>query len=328
MAVEQRRVELILEAQQPIAHHAETIGNTSVLMREKVRLPDGGWANVPMVTGDSMRHGLREAAAMALLDSAGLLGEQLSESALVLLFGGGVIAGSPGSATKLKDYREMVDLLPPLALLGGCAQNRAIPGRMMVDPARLVCQETAHLLPEWVVEWVRAERGSLHSCRAHVEEEQRVRMDPRLDPGKRQLLAPGERSGIEARLIASEAASESGDAVAKDAAKSSMMPRRYEVVASGSIFAWSVTATCYSDLDTDSLWVMIATFLRDARVGGKRGTGHGHLRAVAARNVTLAPFRDRTDTLDVSSMRVGDLFRSHVAERADAIKSFLGSVLA
>lgn len=328
MAVEQKRIELILEATQPIAHHADAIGNTSVLMREKVRQPAGTWASVPMVTGDAMRHGLREAGSLALLDAAGLLGEKLSESALVLLFAGGTIAGSPGSSVKLADYRTMVDLIPPLALLGGCAQNRSIPGRVAVDSARLVCQETAHLLPEWVVEWARTERGSLHSCRAHVEEEQRVRMDPRLDPGKRQLLAPGERLGIEDRLAASEKASEAGDVVAKDAAKSSMMPRRYEVVSSGSLFAWTVTATCYSPLDEDTLWAMLGTFLRDARVGGKRGTGHGHMRAVAARNVTLAPFRDRSDTLELASMRVGDLFRAHVAERKDAIKSFLGSVVA
>jgi hypothetical protein len=328
MTVQQRRVELILEAQQPIAHHAETLGNTSVLMRERVRQPSGVWASVPVVTGDSMRHGLREAASMATLDAAGLLGEKLSESALVLLFAGGTIGGSPGSSTKLSEYREMVDLIPHLSLLGGCAQNRSIPGRVVVDPARLVCQETEHLLPGWVVDWARTERGSLNSCRAHVEEEQRVRMDPRLDPGKRQLLAAGERAGIEQRLLASETASEEGDAAGKDAAKSSMMPRRYEVVAAGSLFSWSVTATCYSVLDEDTLWVMLATFLRDARVGGKRATGHGLLRAVAARNVTLAPFSDRSDTLDVQAMRVGDLFRAHVSERADRIKSFLGSVIA
>lgn len=32
--MEQKRIELILEATAPIAHHAETFGNTSVCMRE------------------------------------------------------------------------------------------------------------------------------------------------------------------------------------------------------------------------------------------------------------------------------------------------------
>lgn len=325
--MEQKRIEFILESTAPTAHHGETFGNTSVCMRERVRRPDGSFANVPILTGDTMRHGLREAAALAMLDAAGMLGETLSESALVLLFAGGTIGGSPGTATKLDAYREMVDLMPPLALLGGCAQNRAIPGRMQVDAARLVCDETLPLLPEWVAAWCR-ERGAITGARSHVEEEQRVRMDPRLDPGKRALLSAEAQGVVQARLEASQNAAEEGDAVAKDAAKSSMLPRRYEVVSAGSLWSWSVSATCMHALDEDSLMVMLGTFLRDARVGGKRATGHGTLRAVAARNVTLAPYRDRSDTLDVGTMRVGDLFRAHVAERADRLRSFLGGVAA
>jgi hypothetical protein len=326
--VEQIRIELVLEAHTPIAHHSETVGNESAIMREEVRQLDGSWARVPIITGDTMRHGLREAASLALLDCAGLLGERLSEDTLMLLFAGGTIAGQQGPSVRLDSYREMVDLVPPLALLGGCAQNRAIPGRLWVDAARLVCQETAHLLPEWLLLWMADERGGLASCRQHVAEEQRVRMDPRLDPGKRALLAPPERARIEGALSEHEAASDAGDEREVERTKSSMMPRRYEVVAAGSLFSWSVLATCYSDLDRDSLYVMLATFLRDARVGGKRGTGHGLLRAVQARNVTLAPFRERSETLELDASRIGDTFRAHVAERKDRLREWLAAVIA
>ena len=325
--MEQVRLEFILQAQSPIAHHSETFGNTQVLMRERVRQPDGTWASVPIITGDTMRHGLRECASYALLDCAGLLGENLSEAALVLLFSGGVIAGSGGSSVRLDSYREMVDLVPPLALLGGCAENRSIPGRMIVDPARLICSETEHLTPRWAIEW--AERdGLIASCRAHVEEEQRVRMDPRLDPGKRALLTSGAQRDIQDRLLASEAASLKGDAVAAEEMKSSMMPRRYEVVSAGSLFYWQVTATCYSDLDRDSLMVMVATFLRDARVGGKKATGHGSIKAVAARNVDLAPFSERSGTLELSTAVIGGTFRAHVAERSEKLRTWLKQVVA
>lgn len=65
--MEQRRYSFILEAQTPIAHHAETFGNVALAARRKVRQSDGSFAMLPMVSADSMRHGLRESAALAFL---------------------------------------------------------------------------------------------------------------------------------------------------------------------------------------------------------------------------------------------------------------------
>lgn len=125
----QVKFEFILRADQPIAHHSETFGNQAVSARRKVRQSDGTWAHVPVVSGDAMRHGMREASAYVFLDAAGLLHDGgLSEEALRLLFAGGQVTGSSGGVSKLNDYREMCDLVPPLALFGGCAQNRVIPG--------------------------------------------------------------------------------------------------------------------------------------------------------------------------------------------------------
>lgn len=329
MKPEHKRYEFILEAREPISHAQESIGNVSVIMRQKVRQPDGTFAQVPIVTGDTMRHGLREAASYALLEGAGLLGENLSEAALRLLFSGGMITGSAGGAVKLDEYREMVDLMPHLALLGGCAQNRVIPGRIQVSTAVLVCEETEHLTPEWVRTWAKEQRTGAASARAHVEHVQRVRMDPSLDPAKRLLLTAGERARVESRLLASETASEEMDASTKDRAKSSMLPFSYERVAQGSLFFWSLTATCYSALDSDALLVMVGAFLRHARVGGKRGTGHGLIAPVAAKHVSLANFSERADTLALEGdASIGELYRQHVAERADRIRDFLGRVVA
>lgn len=329
--MEQRRFEFILEAAQPIAHAEESIGNTSVAMRQKVRLPGGGFARVPIVTGDTMRHGLREAAAYAYLDAAGLLGSHLSESALRLLFAGGVVAGASGGAVKLGDYREMVDLFPPLALLGGCAQNRVVPGKVQCDAALLICDETAHLMPPWVSEWLRDHGGETEPSRAHVEEVQRVRMDPMLDPGKRRLLTGGDAEHVEQRLLASETASALNDHAAKDETKSAMMPRRYERVVAGSLLYWSVSATCHSELDVDTFLVMCAAFLGNARVGGKKATGHGLLRAVTGRNVHVRRPSEALDVIesaDKLAPRVGAVFQAHVRERSESIREWLATVAA
>lgn len=321
-----KRYEFVLRAQTAIAHHAEVFGNSAISMRRKIRQPDGTFAQVPIVTGDTMRHGLREASAYAVLDAAGMLdAPALTESALRLLFAGGMISGKGDASTiKLDQYREMVDLMPPLALLGGCAQNRSIPGRMQVDDALLICDETRHVLPAWVAEHLDASGQAIDSARTHVEEVQRVRMDPSLVPDKRALLTDGGAS-VEKRLGKSETASSAGDALAKDDAKSTMLPRRFETVVAGSLFYWSLTATCLSDLDVGALNTMVAAFLSSATVGGKRATGHGRIVAVEARGVPVVrPGQAAPVALD-DAFGVRE-FREHVTARAEKIRAWLAGV--
>lgn len=323
-----QRFEFILEAIQPIAHHAENFGNHSVVQRRRVRQADGTFADTPVVSADTMRHGMREASAYAFLDAAGLLDDgNLSESALRLLFSGGMVGGrGDGGTLNLDQYRQLCELCPPLALFGGCCSNRVIPGRLFVEDAVLVCAETARYLPEWA----RTELGSqeLASQRAHVEEAQRVRMDPTLDPGKRKLLSGDAQVAAAGRLTSSEAAHAADDAIAREETKSSMMPRTFERVVQGSLFSWAVSAHTYSDLDTDTLMVAMGVFLSRPVVGGKRGTGHGELRVVSARDIAIARPAERAEVVDVTALggRVGSLFRAHVTERKDRIKSFLSTV--
>lgn len=325
------KYEFCLEAAEPIAHAAESIGNESTLMRRKVRQADGSIVSIPCITGDTMRHGMREASSYAMLDAAGIPDGGLSEAALRLLFAGGMVTGSNDGAVRLDEYREMCDLIPTLALFGGCARNRVIPGRLRVSDGTLICDETWRYLSPWVQSWCGGDASSapaIDSHRAYVEEVQRVRMDPLLDPGKRKLLSTEAGAGVQAKLIASEAAGVSGDAAAKDAAKSSAMPRRFERLIQGTLFHWRVEADVYSELDRDTFMVAIASFLYSARVGGKRGTGHGLLKAVAAQNTKLAPIAERGEAIDPGALggSVGTMFRAHVSERSARIKDFLARV--
>lgn len=320
------RYDMILEARTPIAHHQESFGNEAVVMRRKVRQADGSWAMVPYLTGDTCRHGLREASAYVFLDAAGLLDTaKLGEAALRLLFTGGMVTGR-GDASKisLDAYREMCELCPPLALLGGCTDNRVVPGRLICDEALLVCEEQRRYLPDWVLSW--SELGALDTCRAHVEEVQRVRMDPSLDPGKRKLLLTGDQVEVTNRLAAGERAHEADDASSRDDAKSSMMPRRFERLAQGSLFYWSIVCDTHSPLDEDTLKVMLSAFLANARVGGKRGTGHGLLRPVALCDVSIKRPADQTTAITLDGQTFGQLFRSHVAERREQIAAWLARV--
>lgn len=323
--MQRMRYEFALKADLPIAHHSDTQGNHASIMRRKVR-QKGGWCSVPCVTADTMRHGLREAGALALLDAVGL--KDLSEGALRLLFAGGMVTGrGDAGVISLDRYRELCELVPTMELLGGCSDNRVIPGRLSVEDATLICEETAQHLPEWAVEHHERLCGELDTYRAHIEDVQRTRMDPTLSPERRLLLSADAQVKVTQQLTAGEAAHDTDDAPAREATKSSMLPRTFQRVAQGSLFHWAVEARCYSDLAVDTFRVCVGAFLAHCYVGGKRGTGHGRFVVVGAREVeVLAPSRDarQVDAMALGP-RVGELFRAHVAERAEQIRSFFAA---
>src|SRR5690606_3169343 len=141
--------------------------------------------------------------------------------------------GGAASAVKLDEWRELCELLPHIALLGGCVGNRIREGALACDSAILICEETAPHLPEWVGEWLDEHGRRLAPECEHVELVQRTRMDPTLRPSSMRLLASGAAADVEARLLASEAAGASDDDRAKLATKSTMMPFEYQAVVVG-----------------------------------------------------------------------------------------------
>src|SRR5690606_32146203 len=152
-----------------------------------------------------------------------------------LLFAGGQMLKS-ADALRLDDYREMCELFPPLALLGGCAGNRIIPGQLEVGRAVLICEESAHLMPDWLAPWLTEHEIERNGARAHIERVQRVRMDPMLRPEMRALLSSEAREEVERRLLASDNAAATDDDAEKAKTKSAMLPFAYETVAAGSLF--------------------------------------------------------------------------------------------
>lgn len=323
------RHEFLVEAAEPVAHMSGSIGNHGVFMRRKVRQRGGRFESVPVLTGDCIRHQLREAAAYATLEAAGLLDDpQLSEGALRLLFNGGMVTGK-GDAAKVNidSYRSLVELFPPLALFGGCTDNRPMPGQLCVDEGTLVCAETWHLVPEWARVWLQEQGEAEHiaSFREQLEEAQRVRMDPTLVPEKVRLLDDVSRANVEGRLLKSEAAHEHKDAKAAGESKSAMLPRTYERVAVGAIFAMGVEAKVYTDLEYDALLYTLGVALNGLRVGGMGRTGHGRMRFLTGMRIHYRAALGDTEGIDVESLagKTGTLYRAHVAERKDDLSSWL-----
>jgi CRISPR/Cas system CSM-associated protein Csm3 (group 7 of RAMP superfamily) len=331
MELRQTRLDVILEATTPIAQAEGTDGNHSSHMARKIVQPDGTVVRVPTVTADAMRHKMREALTYALLDAAGMLegkGPELTESALRLLFNGGMLTGR-GSATavKLTEFKDIMRKLPSLALFGGCANNHLVAGQLRVQDAQLVCAETWHLTPPWVQQWCKDHNRAPASFRAYLDEEMRVRDDPTRRRATQRLLSGEAADHTQRQLEASERAHDDDNAIAREATKSTMLPRTCEVIAPGALFYWSVIATTYDALEEDTFRTAVASFLAAGQVGGKGGTGHGYVRPLAGQLTELARPSATAETVDLAAVgQVGKIFKAHVTENRDAIRKVLAAV--
>lgn len=306
------RVDLTLRATTPIAHHEGVVGNIASLMREDIAI-GGETYRVPIVSGDAMRHGLRESAADVALNAAGITGG-LSEAAVRFLYNGGGIAGQPGASVDIAQYREMVEWYPAFGVLGGCVSNRMFPGTLSVNRAILVCEETveAGVLPAWVAESAPGEAG--RPSVAWVDEVQRVRMEPMAQPRHRAMAGEEGASYVE-RLL-------------DGTAQNTIMPRTFEVVKAGALFWWSVTLRPVTDEQEDAFWSMLGRFLSDCRVGGKQGTGHGHLAPVDTWNCALKPAAiDANPFVLLGAVEpAANRHTRHMVDAAERFRAILGAI--
>ena len=328
--MEQRRYEILLRAESPICQAEGTEGNHTLLMRRKICLADGTIEQIPIVTADAARHGLRESEALARLAMAGLLGEgqaNLSPAALRLLFAGGMLTGrGDPNNVKLAELREMLRVLPGLGIFGGCANAQMIAGQLQVHDLVLLCEETLGLAPHWVRDTDYAQ--NLRSRRDYVDEEQRVRFDPELRRDKQRLLSAPALDVVTRKLDAKERAHDEGNAIAAEHTKSTMLPRTCEVLVPGSLFYWSMTVTSWNALELDTFHVALKALLAHFVVGGKQATGHGMLRPVAMDGHLLHDWATRGESVELAKAlpQTGKVYAEHVAGLSEALKKHLGAV--
>jgi hypothetical protein len=315
-------IKLLIEAVTPISHASEVQGNHSLLMTRKQRTSDG-IKDIPIVSADSMRHGLRECGATLCLGLAGLLdrpeGPQLTEAALRLLYSGGMLTGrGDASVIKLQRWREVCETLPIVSLMGGCVDAMMIPGKLRVSDMVLICTETATqhggLLPEGT---------TLHGFRSHIEQTQRVRFDVTRDPHKQRLLSDGARTSVDGRMLAKESSREQGEIGEKDRGRP--MPHSYEAVCAGSLWSWQISHDNLTEVERAILFLTLAHFFKTWRVGGKRGTGHGELRAIRAEECSLPIFAEMRTEADVTGLSAGWLAtaKAHMQERTKTLTDLL-----
>jgi hypothetical protein len=287
-------------------------------MTRKRRLPNGSIERIPVVSSDTMRHGLRECGAEICLGLAGLLdrpeGAQLTESALRLLFSGGMLTKRGDAAVvRLDRWREICGSLPILSLLGGCVDSMMIPGKVRVSDMTLLCAETAG--------------EAFQPWREQLDFVQRVRFDPTRDPRKQKYLSQAALASVDNRLLGKETARTSGEKAPEDPGRP--MPHSFDAICAGSQWEWEVTHDSLSDVESATLNATLALFFHSWRVGGKKGTGHGQIRAVSAESVSLPLLSELRVDCDVSALSVNGktLLESHMLAQRDSLVALLATVV-
>lgn len=324
--------QILLEAMSPIAHHSSVDGNHANLNRQLMRLADGSFGRVPTITPDTMRNLLRRLSSAFLLQACGIGEGQLTQSALRLLFNGGTLTGKgDASVIRIDQFRELERIVPTLSLLGGCVNSMMIPGRLEVETAILVCDETRHIVPQWATDHVGiVTQARIPSYREQTDEVMRVRMDSLNNPQMSRYLTDGERKLLGERLDAREKAHDKGDDKGAAEAKSSMMPRTMEVICQGSYFSWEVTGRFHSDIE-EAAWKTTLCLLRtpEARVGGKKGTGHGRIRIEKVNDVIVPRGPQAVEEMRLSALdsaAEAKMYVKHLEENAAKIREFLTKV--
>lgn len=135
-------------AMSPISQMEGVVGNKAILRRMEVMTALGKRA-IPVITGNSIRHQLREHGARWLISLMGEEGKLTQPEAYYLISGGSGFVGRGGRESP-SGIRLMRDLSPHLSLLGGTTPQDITGGRLRADFAHLVCQEFVHLLPHFL----------------------------------------------------------------------------------------------------------------------------------------------------------------------------------
>lgn len=145
-AVHDVRLPLVFVVEDPISHGAGTAGNTQLLRTQDVILPDGRRTAVPYVSGNSLRHRLRDALAWHLVRALDVPAGSLAKRVVDLLWSGGALT-STGNQAELGMIREADRVLPALGALGYSARSDIVAGTVWVDNIHLVCVENVWRLP-------------------------------------------------------------------------------------------------------------------------------------------------------------------------------------
>lgn len=277
-------IPVTLRAIDPIHHGAGTAGNTSLVRMQDSVSPDGERHRTPFVSGNSLRHAIRDALAWLTVDTIQVGDHTLPKGVVDLLWSGGALTAT-GAQTDLHAMTARHRLLPSLPLLGYSLGSDIVRGSLRVSNAHLACRENAWRLPAHVmvepsaqtraIDWLGEEFGTRHDV----------------------------AGGPVDRLVE--------DAVFGD---TTQMIYDMQVIQAGSVWAFEVGVDAATSGEVDALAAALHTITaRGWHLGAKRAQGFGRCTVIASDT------SDLTDDLPAAAAR----YTEHLTVHAESIQAFL-----
>lgn len=328
------RIVVIARALSPIIHGGDTVGNVQQVRRKTVYTDDGAW-EVPFISGNSIKHLVRENATRFALEALGVEGG-LTRQELQLLFSGGAMTKGGGSV-RLDKAREAEEYFPALALCGYSAGNTMTESQVRVDHWEVVCAENANrlraeveryapeclpLFEKYGSEFVSTEFGTRHETTRRRE--------------LRELLSEVERADVEHEI--------SEKMTKKNAGKGDSLQMYYEhevlvpgtVFVGGFAFPHGVTerelaafqsAFAYASQGASSDGGLIL------HVGGQSSVGHGKVSVrmfgLLAEGIEPMTYRVTDDLVPDLTRGAGDVlgeYVEHLRENRDKVSAAIRSL--
>lgn len=344
------KIDIIATALSPLIHSAGNAGNASIArVDEFTYFDDEGFevdARTPILSGNSLRHLLREAAIRHALSVMGIEGG-LSKAKVDLLFSGGHL-GTPGASVDIGAARQIAELFPPLAMFGYSAGNTIVEGRIRVDFLHLLCRENLFRMPEVLRSHPMAKSSAAsrmktgfltrrdqtftvvgqkylsdEAMNSQVEHRTKL-LDGKKDPSKDKKPA-GKGKKDDAPATAAEARGESAQMIAT-----------HEMTSTHSVFFGGIHFRDLTDNERAALACAIYQAACDqiddcpvVPMGAATAKGYGRMRLELATSLRVArPEFTPTTALAAGGNGIVDAYAAHLRDRKDEIMAAIDRVAA
>lgn len=327
------KIEITATALSPIVHGARASGNSQPLRQQDWFYIDPTTkkpikCRVPFVSGNSIKHLIRDASVRYALDAMGVEDGTLSKAEVDLLFSGGHLMKG-GAAIDLSSARKLAELMPPLSLCGFAAGNAMEESRVGVDDLHVVCIENASRVPDDLVDhpMLAIRAGEFRG------EDFGTRHDQATKNAGRRWLTDGAAAAVEKRagdkLLAPKKSAE------EDRGDSAQMIYEFGTIVAGSVLWGSVY---YADLSEGERAALVSAFVYWSTgrhrgsllcsVGAKRKIGRGKLRLDLRTSIRIAAPSFEERALIVEGDTEAGRYRTHLRERKDEILAAIHEAVA
>lgn len=341
------RVDIAAVALSPIHHGAGTKGNTTVLrMQEFVHPTSGELMQSPFISGNSIKHTIRQHAVEHALEVMGVEDGTLSKQVVDLLFSGGHLSKA-GAAVSLSKARELAGLFPVLGLCGYSAGNTMTSSKVRCSHWHLLCEENAWRAPAPLQHHKHAlmpaddfrgeEFGTRHEATRSprvaglLKDAVRAALAERVSSTAEQAgPAPNPRKGGKKPLV-------DGEVMASDVASSQMI-YDFEVLKPGARLYGNIQLVDVTPMELAAFQSALSHWCaRDpsdadafvASIGAKNGTGFGEvsLRFTGTARLRVDPAKTEPSSALAPQRDISEDYQAHLrGKRADIIAALEDAV--